>query len=284
MLMLLSAGCISISRKKVVPPDERMLPAQTKTKASLLQDLETQSKAVSTLVGRMTLAVSTGSTKSGVIDKYTQTSGLLLVDRPGEIRIQATLLGATVFDMVSDGLQYKASIPINKFLAAPANAPATCENPLYNLRPQNILDALFVSVTPYVSNPRVVPLLEETTSGRNSYYVMTFADVDLPGKNGEILEKTWIDRLSLDVSRRQLFGKDGRLETDAQYSQFETIGGTRFPQTILIERPVEDTSLKITFQPGTLELNGPVTAQQFQLDRPEGSQMIDMESCGKKTF
>ena len=46
-----------------------------------------------------------------------------------------------------------------------ANAPAACENTFLNLRPQNILDALFVSTVPYMSNPAIVPLLEETIIG-----------------------------------------------------------------------------------------------------------------------
>src|SRR5438067_1343366 len=112
--------------------------------------------------------------------EYRQTKGILMVDRPQQvrIRIQAPVVSTTVVDMVSDGAQYKVWTPVtNKFYIGDATAPPTSKNTLTNLRPQHILDALFVDIRPFESDSGVVNFLEEAVGGRIRYYVMQFVHV-----------------------------------------------------------------------------------------------------------
>src|SRR5579884_11691 len=153
--VLMSSGCIAISRKTKIPTDQQLLPAQSRTRAELLQDLDARSKAISSLTARVLMDVSSGRGKSDVLTEYRQTQGILIVDRPKQvrIRIQVPVVQTTVADMVSDGAQYRVSIPIsNKFFVGDATAPPASTNTLLNLRPQHILDALFVDVRPYENN------------------------------------------------------------------------------------------------------------------------------------
>ena len=280
---LMSSGCIVISRKTHIPTDQQLLPAQSRTRSELLQDLDERSQSISSLTAKVLLDVASGRNKSDVLTEYRQTQGILIVDRPKQVRIRvlAPVVSTTVVDMVSDGSQYRVSVPItNKFLIGDATAPPTSKNTLLNLRPQHILDALFVDTRAYDNNPQVVPLLEEATSGRIRYYVIQF--VDVAGRNSRLLEKIWVDRTNLQVTRKQMFMGDGRVETDVQYSGYLNVAGTLFPQVISIERPVEDYSLRLTFQPTNLRMNEKLASDAFQLERPAGSELVQADNPGPR--
>ena len=273
----LQAGCLAT--KRVVPVEERLLPAQSATRGELLQKLEERSKAVMTLTGTITLDASGGALKTGILTEYRQTKGFIIVQRPNHIRLkaQAPLALATVFDMVSDGQTFHVSIPLkNQFFEGDTHAPSKSANPILNLRPQHILAALFVDISPYLNNQNVHSVLEETTAGRSSYYVFQFVDVG--SAEAQLLEKIWIDRLNLEIVRKQIFGKDGKMETDVQFSQYQPTDGVPFPQVILIQRPNDDYMLKMTFQ--KTNLNNELAADSFRLERPAGSELVQLKPDG----
>jgi len=275
LLLLVSVSCVSISRKRVVPEEQRLLPAKSATRAELFDALLERSKEVQTLQGTMTLDLTGGGAKSGVLTEYHQTRGILLVDRPRHLRmkVQAPVVLTTLVDMVSDGRQYRVSIPIkNQFFVGDVNAPGISKTALANLRPQHLLDGLFVDIRPYLNNPKIARLLEETVEGRRSYYVFSFINASNP--EAQLVEKVWIDRTDMNISRKQLFGKDGAIETDVQYSDYKSEGGGPFPQLIVLQRPAEDYTVKMTFMKTTL--NEKLNEDAFNLERPQGSELVQL--------
>jgi outer membrane lipoprotein-sorting protein len=273
LLVLVAASCIS--RKRVLPQEERLLPAKTATRAELLQDLDARSKEAQSLQGTVSLDLSGGGAKSGVLTEYHQTTGYVVVDRPRNIRFKvvAPIVLSTIADMVSDGRQYRISIPVkNQFFVGDVNAPMNPRTTLANLRPQHLLDGLFVDIRPYLKNPnQVKSALEETTEGRRSFYVFSF--VSVAGSEAQLLEKLWIDRTDMQISRKQLFGKDGRLETNVEYSNYATeADGQSFPQTFVIQRPVEEYTLKMTFLKMTLDEK--LADDAFNLQPPDGAELV----------
>src|SRR5262245_25414039 len=201
ILALPSASCSKfVKTEHPIPANERPFKAETRSRAELLSDLERRSASVKTLSATVTLDAAAGALTEGVLTEYRQTKGFVLVERPTQIRIkaQAPLVGTTVFDMVSDGRQYRASIPIkNKFLVGDSNAPGNSKNPVLNLRPSHILDALFVDIIPYMKDSNVKPVLEEEAQGRYSYYVFLF--INFGSENAQLIEKVWIDRRNLEI-------------------------------------------------------------------------------------
>jgi len=274
LLLLIQASCIS--RKRVIPAEQRLLPAKSATRAELFQDLAEKSKTIQTLEGNMTLDVSGGGAQSGVLTEYRQTKSYIFVERPAHIRIKvlAPLVLSTVADMVSDGREYRVSIPVkNQFAVGDVNAPSSSKSTIANLRPQHFLDGLFVDVGPYLNKPEVKAVFEEAVEGRRSFYVFSF--IDAAGPEGQLLEKLWIDRTEgLQVSRKQIFGKDGKVETDVEYSDYHSYDNVPFPQVVVIQRPVEDYTLKITFQ--KTQINEKLPEDVFNLERPEGSQLVQV--------
>ncbi len=173
--------------------------------------------------------------------------------------------------MVSDGKQYRVSIPIkNKFIVGNANTPGTEKNPILNLRPQHIVNALFVDVAAYSANAQMRSILEEATEGRRSYYVFSF--INVAERAAQLIEKLWIDRSDLQVTRKQIFGKDGKVDTDVQYSGYQLQGDVAFPSIIHIQRPTDDYALKMTFQ--KTSVNEKLAADAFNLERPQGSELV----------
>ncbi len=254
LLLLIQASCIS--RKRVIPAEQRLLPAKSATRAELFQDLAEKSKTIQTLEGNMTLDVSGGGAQSGVLTEYRQTKSYIFVERPAHIRIKvlAPLVLSTVADMVSDGREYRVSIPVkNQFAVGDVNARSSSKSTIANLRPQHFLDGLFVDVGPYLNKPEVKAVFEEAVEGRRSFYVFSFIDA---------------------VSRKQIFGKDGKVETDVEYSDYHSYDNVPFPQVVVIRRPVEDYTLKITFQ--KTQINEKLPEDVFNLERPEGSQLVQV--------
>ena len=270
LLLLVQAGCIK--KTTVVPQSERLLPAQTATRSELLQALQEKSKQLETLKATVGIEFSRGGAKSGVLDEYRETKGYVFVERPSHIRVQVQMpvVLTTVAIMVSDGQQYRLSIPIkNQFAIEDVNAPISPDSSLSNLRPQIFLDGLFVDITQYENKQ---PLFEEAVVGTHSYYVFSFFDNS--DSEPQLLEKLWIDRTDMEVSRKQVFGKDGRLETDVDYQNYAGEVGKRYPNAIIIHRPIEDFTVKMTFQQTTM--NEKLDAKIFDLPRPEGSKLVQV--------
>ena len=271
LLLLFPASCIS--RKRVLPEEQRLLPAKTATRAELVQDLEAKSNSIQTLQGTVSLDLSGGGAKSGVLTEYHQTTGYVVVDRPKQIRFKvvAPIVLSTIVDMVSDGRQYRVSIPVkNQFLVGDVNAPANSKTALANLRPQHLLDGLFIDVRPYLNKAQVKSVLEEAVQGRRSYYVFSF--INIGGSEAQLMEKLWIDRTDMQVSRKQVFAKEGRLETDVEYLDYQSEGAESFPQTVVIQRPLEEYTVKMTFLKAAF--NQKLADDTFNLERPDGSELV----------
>jgi len=272
-LLLIQVGCIKRTRN--IPVDQRMLPAQTATRADLFQQLETRSKQVETLKGTMTIALSGGGPKSGKLTEYHETRATIIVERPNNIHVQVQLpiVLSTVANMVSDGSQYRVYLPLDKqYIVGDVTAPPSSKNTVKDLRPQQFMAGLFVDIRPHLNDPMVKPTFDEATEGIHSYYVFTF--VHLGGSDAQTLEKIWIDRQDMQISRKQLFGKDGRVEVDARYSNYETVGAIPFPTVVVLQLPLQDYTLKMTFQ--KIIFNETVPDNAFALPQPEGAKLVQV--------
>ena len=76
------------------------------------------------------LIPSTGTTYSGVIEEYHDVPGFILAERPATVRMigQAPVVAKNIFDMVSDGKQFRIYIPSkNTFLVGPTALIASIE-------------------------------------------------------------------------------------------------------------------------------------------------------------
>ncbi len=145
-VVLAATGC-AVRRERRVEPSQLPLPALEASAADLVARVNARSEAIRTLVATVELEPTTGSVYSGVIKEYRDVRGFILLEKPAMIRMlgQAPVVRTTIFDMVSDGREFRLSIPPkHKFIVGKTDFHRPAKNSLENLRPQHILDALLV--------------------------------------------------------------------------------------------------------------------------------------------
>lgn len=277
-LAMQAVGCITIKRRTQVPKEE-IRPQLDSTEENLLAIYNNQVRAVQTLQATVDLIPSTGTTYSGVIEEYHDVPGFILAERPATVRVigQAPVVAKDIFDMVSNGKQFRIYIPSkNAFLEGPTALNRTSKKPLENLRPQHIVEALFWPEIPTSANV----LFEEFDFNVSRYYILTLLRPAEGGKF-DIARKIWFSRTDLRVSRVQLFGPGGKLDSDITYSDWQPVpkaetasatGEVSFARDIHIWRPQDDYKLEIMIL--KLTLNEPISPDRFDLPQPPGTELV----------
>ena len=279
LLCLTMAGC-AISQRRVVP-SAAAHPALDATATQLLNAFNDQARAVRTVNATVRMSPIGGSEYSGVIEQYHDIGGFILAARPALIRVigQAPVVAKNIFDMVSDGEMFHIFIPSkNTFLVGSTSLERQATNPIENLRPQHILDALFWSELPAPAST----LFEEFDAPPARFYILT--QVRQSGENLELSRKVWFDRADLRVARLQIYGPQGRLDSDISYSDWRDVApdsgataaaaakSTPFPHEIRINRPQQDYQLAISIT--KLTLNSDIPADRFVLPQPPGTELV----------
>jgi outer membrane lipoprotein-sorting protein len=277
-----SGGCAAtngVKGKQNVPVRERPV-AKDATREELLDKYNAIASSVKFINTTVELKTTAGSKYSGLIQEYHEVKAFLLAARPANVRMvgQAPVIGKTIFDMASDGKEFRVWLPTkNKFLVGEVALERNSEKPLENLRPQHLLDAL---LWPEIRKEETV-LLEEFNDDNARYYVLT---VLRGGYSKEIFRKIWFDRADLNVARLQSYGPKGALLSDVRYSDWQPLsdaasgatvaanGPHSFPRTLRIDRPHDDYRLDL--QVAKIELNVDLAADRFQLTQPANSELV----------
>jgi len=279
----LLAGC-AVSQRRAVPPAQ-IRPAQQAAPEQLIAAYDEQARAVQSVNAAVEMSPVAGSAYSGLIEEYHDVGGFILAAQPGKIRIigQAPVLAKNIFDMTSDGQVFRIFIPSkNKFLVGPTDLERPASKPIENLRPQHVLDALFWPEFP----PSALVLFEEAEDSPERYYVLTL--LRQSGAALEITRKIWFERADLRVSRMQIYGPGGRLDSDITYSDWQPAAGAGansaaastdaagplFPRRIRIRRPQQDYELTVSVT--RLTLNGEIPEDRFSLAQPPGTELVQL--------
>ena len=277
--LLSLAGCAVRRTTRVsVPPNPAAL--EPASGSDLVARVEAQSKAVRTLVATVDLEPTAGSVYSGVIKEYRDVRGFILLQAPDHLRIvgQAPVVRTTLFDMVSDGAEFKLSIPPKgKFIVGKTNATRPAKDALENLRPQHVLDALVLAPIDTSRDKYFVD--REEGSGQPSYVVYVLEPGTEPGHGGELTldRKIWLSGSGLDglkVTRLSLYDSSGSVVEDVKYSRYQDFAGVHYPARIEISRPVEDYRLGINIEKATL--NQPIAPEKFELQKPAAEELVEL--------
>jgi outer membrane lipoprotein-sorting protein len=277
---MVAAGC-GMKKTRIVEKKEIRAQMQA-SEDQLFAAYNGQARAVRSLQATVDLVPSTGSTYSGVIEDYHDVPGFVLAQRPAMVRVigQAPVVAKNIFDMVSDGQTFRIYIPSkNSFLVGATSLARASKKPIENLRPQHVVDALF---WPEIAADATV-LFEQFDADPDRYYILTLLRQGEGGKL-EISRKIWFDRADLRVSRLQLYGAAGRLDSDVLYSDWQPLGATpaagsgpaaaqtMFARDIHLWRPQDDYKLEIRIL--KLTVNEEISADRFELTQPAGTELV----------
>jgi outer membrane lipoprotein-sorting protein len=266
-------GCAVRRTIRVTPPPVSAPPRQASV-AELVKEVDAWSQDISTLTARVEFKPTTGSVYTGVIKEYQNVRGFILMKKPDMIRIigQAPVVNTEIFDMASDGREFRVSIPPkNKFIVGKNSYQGSAKQPLENLRPVHILDALLI---PPIDETKEKFFEEETHTVTGQYfYVLNIVE---PNATGELTlkRKVWFDRADLNITRLQLYGTGGALVEDVNYAGYRDYQGIRYPAEITLNRPEEGYTLTVTMEKATF--NQPIAPENFVLKKPPNATLVEL--------
>jgi outer membrane lipoprotein-sorting protein len=266
-------GC-AVKRTIHVSPPQVPAHLRQATAAELVREVDAWSRSIDTLKATVEFKPTTGSVYTGVIKEYQSVHGFILMKKPAMIRIigQAPVVKTEIFDMVSDGREFRVSIPPkNKFIVGKNNYRGSGKQPLENLRPAHILDALLI---PPIDETKEKFFREETHTVTGLYYYIL--NVVEPSGTGELSlkRKVWFDRTDLSISRVQIYGPEGALLEDVNYADYQDFQGIRFPEQITLNRPEEGYTLTVTIEKATF--NQPIPHEDFVLKKPPNATLVEL--------
>jgi hypothetical protein len=266
-------GCAVKHTIRLSPPPVSAPPRQA-TVAELVKEVDAWSQHIDTLTATVEFKPTTGSVYTGVINEYQTVGGFILMKKPAMIRIlgQAPVVKTEIFDMVSDGRQFRVSIPPkNKFIVGNGDYQGSAKQPLENLRPAHILDALLI---PPIDEPKEKFFNEEVHAPTGQYYYVL--NIVEPNGAGELSlkRKVRFDRSDLSISGLQLYGPGGALIEGVDYSAYRDFQGIRYPAQITLNRPEEGYTLSITVEKATF--NQPIPSEKFVLNKPPNSTLVEL--------
>jgi len=163
--------------------------------------------------------------------------------------------------------------------SAEVTKPAS--NPLENLRPQVIYNALLL---PEIDKDEIAVLENDTETVVDSKtkklvqqpdYVIDIIRRADAGPGWYLYRKILFERVNLVPHHQIVYDTTGEIATDATYQVYRDYNGVSFPAVIEIDRPQEEYSIRLTVE--KLVINEPIRDDQFALQPPPGSQLVDLD-------
>jgi len=274
-------GCLFRSHK--VGRQVSTAPLKSATQQELIDYVNTQAAKIKSMQATVDIDTSVGGALKGKVTDYQQIRGYVLARKPAMLRMIGLMpvVRNRAFDMVSDGQQFKLWIPPkNKFVVGRNDVmtPST-RQPLENLRPQHIYDALLLREIDPEKDIAVVENGYETVTDANRHRVDQpdyEVDVIRKGDHGWFLSRKIVfSRTDLLPHRQFIYDQNGNLATDVHYENYKDYSGLRFPTQIAIYRPVEEYDITLTIV--KLQLNQTLSNDQFVLQQPPGAEVVHLD-------
>jgi len=256
---------------------------ETASQQQLIDFINNQAAAIQSMQATVDIDTTVGGVKKGKVTDYEEIRGYVLARKPAMLRmiVLMPIVRNKDFDMVSDGLRFKLWIPPKNRFVLGRNDVQTPNptQPLENLRPQHIYDALLLR---RIDPDNEIAVMENDTEvttdakGHKTPRADYIVDVISRGEHGWVLSRKIVfSRTDLLPRRQLLYGTDGNVMTNARYGNYKDEKGVKFPWQIEIARPQEEYD--ITLNIVKLDLNLPLQDDKFALEQPEGAQVIDLD-------
>jgi outer membrane lipoprotein-sorting protein len=281
-LALPLTGCLFRSHK--VERNLSTAELQTATKQQLIDYINTQASKIQSLTATVDIDTSVGGIKKGKVTDYREIRGYVLVRKPSMLRMIGLMpiVRNRAFDMVSDGQNFKLWIPPkNKFVMGRNDVVHPSSQPLENIRPQQIYDALLLQPIDPQNEIAILEMGSEMVEDPKTHKIVVQPDYELnvirrTDRDWYLDRKIVFNRYDLHPDRELIYDQQGSLVTDTHYSDFRDYAGVQFPSVIRIWRPQEEYSILLKMV--KLQLNQPLTDEQFALQPPPGAQLVTLDS------
>ena len=281
LAMLPTTACVL--RTRPVEEQYSKAPLKDSSQQGLIDSINEQAETIGSLKATVDIDSSVGGMKKGHVTDYKEIRGYVLARKPGSLHMIGLMpiVRTTAFDMVSDGDQFKLWIPPKNRFVIGKNQVATpnTDQPMENIRPQNIYEALLIRRIDPETEIAVLENGYETLHDAKGHRVLQ-EDYELTvikkyDKGWGLSRKIIFDRTDLKPRRQYIYDEDGKVATDARYAEYKDYDGTSFASRIEIFRPQEEYD--ITLNMLKVDINKPLTDEQFTLEQPAGAEVIHLD-------
>jgi hypothetical protein len=278
-----TTGCGVFLHTRPVEDQYSKAPLKETSQQGLIDSINQQADSIHSLKATVDIDSSVGGMKKGHVTDYKEIRGYVLARKPDELHMVGLMpiVRTTAFDMVSDGKNFKLWIPPKNRFVVGKNEIATpnTDQPMENIRPQNIYEALLISrIDPNTEIAVLENGYEVLHDGKGHRVLQEDYEVTVIQKhdNGwRLARKIIFGRNDLKPHRQFIYSEDGTVATDARYAQYKDFDGTSFPSRIEISRPQEEYD--ITLNMLKVDINKPLTDDQFVLEQPSGATVVHLD-------
>jgi outer membrane lipoprotein-sorting protein len=280
LFALPATGCLFHSRK--VERQVSTAPLKNATQQELIASVNALAGKIHSLQATVDIDTSVGGAQRGKITDYKQIRGYVLLQKPAMLRMIGLLpiVRNRAFDMVSDGKKFELWIPPkNKFVVGANDVPSNNpQQPMENIRPQAIYDALLVHAVDENDIAVVESGYETVLDDKKHRVEQPDYELDVIGKGDKgwyLSRKIVFSRTDLLPRRQLLYNQKAELVTEASYDDYKDQQGIMFPSSIEIQRPIEEYDITLTII--KLQLNEKLGDDQFVLPQPPGAEVVHLD-------
>ena len=280
------SGCLFRTRK--VEQNPTLVALKAAKKSDLINYINTQAAKIQSMQATVDIDTAVGGEKKGKVTEYQQIRGYVLARKPAMLRMIGLLpiIRNTAFDMVSDGNEFKVSIPPkNRFVVGRNNLIIpNPQQPLESLRPQVIYDALLLREIDPATEKAFLENSTETVVQKGHKYEQPDYVIDIikfTNSDAWLSRKIVFSRTDLLPNRQLIYDENGALVTDARYSDYKDYNAVVFPSRIEIRRPEEEYDITLTIVKMSMNLQLP--NDKFVLQQPAGAQVIRLDNNPQAT-
>ncbi len=277
VLPLLLSGCSYLfPTKRHLPVPIAPAAVQTVSPEDLVKQVNAHWEALNTLTATVEIYATQTKTKEGLATDFPSCRGYILTQKPKQLRVLGKYFGVTIFDMASDGSHFTLVIPSKSTVIKGSSAVTEkSSNPLENLRPDFFLDAIAVRGLDPEDEFMVASDSEtvEDAANKHLYIEPEYVLSVMRRKTGREIQPVRTvtfhrdDMLPYD---QYVYDKDGVLETQIFYSNYQTFTAGKYPSKIVIKRPQEGIQLVLAVERVEENVKGGLPPDQFQVKIPEG--------------
>jgi len=281
LAVLSTSGCVF--RTRPVEDQYSKVALKESTQQGLIDSINQQAESIHSLKATVDIDSSSGGMKKGHYTDYKEIRGYVLARKPDELHMIGLMpiVRTTAFDMVSDGKDFKLWIPPKNRFVIGRNEVQTpnADQPMENIRPQNIYEALLIRHIDPESEIAVLEYGYETLHDAKGRRVLQ-DDYELTiiqkyEKGWRLARKIIFGRTDLKPHRQYIYSEDGKVATDAKYAEYKDYDGLGFPSRIEIYRPQEE--FDITLNMLKVDINQPLKDEQFVLAQPSGAEVVNLD-------
>jgi outer membrane lipoprotein-sorting protein len=278
--VLFLTGCSLFPTTRKLPIPKAPALTQSTTPDDLVAQLNQRWDAVHSFTA--TVEIQATETKADSAKVFPSCRGYIVMQKPKMLRVAGTYFGVKIFDMASDGKNFRLVVPPKNLGFEGSNASkGTSPNPMYNLRPDFFFDALLVhSVSPddFYSRISDTETVEDAAKKHlliTPEYILNITRHNDGSRSDTPIRVITFHRDDLLPYQQDLYDDNGNLQTEVFYSRYADFGGNKYPSQVIIKRPIEGIQIAMTIE--RVVENPQLPDDQFQVKIPDGTKVKQLK-------